>query len=299
LRVAVPDPGRFHGPPGIGLAWLHLARQGLDPPVAPARLIHLALHMPEDFLQGVSEDDLLPLGRLILEGRGVIEAWDLHALVAAVERARISVRAPFRLFNDLMAADWIPREVKREFCRGLLGCPPEAQRLKGRAESLHASIHADPERVLQYPMMWLELIRIDLRRSIPGLQRHAVRALAEVVGEPLRDVLAEFFLRHDPDPQSADAVTQGVLDLVRLHAEELGPDGVRSLLRKAIKAGSAVVRQAAYRVGAERFGPAFARPALKDNARMVRDWAGKLLARDAGRPGRKVSSRRRSSSTDE
>ena len=300
LRVGVPEPGRFHGPPGIGLAWLHLARQGLDPPVAPARLIHLALHMPRDFLQGVSEDDLLPLGRLILEGRGAIEAWDLHALIAAVDRARISVRAPFRLFNDLMAADWVPREVKREFCRGLLACPPEAQRLKERAESLHASIHADPERVLRYPMMWLELIRLDLRRWIPGLQRHAVRALAEDVGEPLRDVLAEFFLRPDPDPQSADAVTQGVLDLVRLHAEELGPDDVRSLLRKAIKAGSAVVRQAAYRVGAERFGPAFARPALKDNARMVRDWAGKLLARDAGKPGRKVSSRRRSSSpTDE
>ena len=27
-----PEPGSFHGPPGIGLAWLHLARQGLDPP---------------------------------------------------------------------------------------------------------------------------------------------------------------------------------------------------------------------------------------------------------------------------
>ena len=114
------------------------------------------------------------------------------------------------------------------------------------------------------------------------LQRHAVRTLAEDVGEPLRDVLAEFFLRPDRDPQSADAVTQGALDLVRLHAEELGPDEVRSLLRKAIKAGSAVVRQAAYRVGAERFGPAFARPALQDNARMVRDWAGKLLAQGRG-----------------
>ena len=127
LRVCVPEPGSFHGPPGIGLAWLHLARQGLDPPVAPARLIHLALHMPKDFFHAVAEDDLLPLGRLILEGRGAIEAWDLHALLAAVDRARISVRAPFRLFNDLMATDWITREVKREFCRGLLACSPEAE----------------------------------------------------------------------------------------------------------------------------------------------------------------------------
>jgi hypothetical protein len=299
LRVCVPEPGSFHGPPGIGLAWLHMVRQGLDPPVAPARLIHLALHMPKDFLQGVSEDDLLPLGRLILEGRGAIEAWDLHALIAAVDRARISVRAPFRLLNDLMAADWIPREVRQEFCRGLMACSPEDQRFKEHAAALQASINEDSECVFQYPLMWLELTRLDLRRWIPGLQRHAVRALAEDVGEPLRDVLAEFFLRPDRDPQSADAVTQGVLDLVRLHAEELGPDDVRSLLRKAIKAGSAVVRQAAYRVGADRFGPAFARPALQDKARMVRDWAGKLLARDAGKPDRKATTGRRSAPSGE
>ena len=292
LRSCVPEHGSFHGPPGIGLAWLHLAQQGLDPPVAPAQLIHLALHMPKDFFHAVAEDDLLPLGRLILEGRGAIEAWDLHALIAAADRARIVVRAPFRLFDGLMAADWIPGEVKREFCRGLLLCPPEAQRLKERAEALHAAIHADPECVLRYPMVWLELIGPDLGRWLPGLQRHAVRALAEDVGEPLRDVLAEFFLRPDRDPQSTDAVTLGALDLVRHHAEELGPDDVRPLLRQAIKRGSAVVRQAAYRIGAERFGPDFARPALHDNARLVRDWADKLLKRDPGKPGRKAVFRR-------
>lgn len=295
LRVCVPEPGSSHGPPGIGLAWLHLARQGLDPPVAPASLIQLALHMPNDFFHAVAEYDLLPLGRLILEGRGAIETWDLHALLAAVDRARISVRTPFRLFNDLMATDWIPREVKREFCRGLLACSPEASRLKERTEALHASIDADPERVLQYPMIWLELIHMNLGQWIPVLKRHAVRALAEDIGEPLGDVLAEFYLRPDRDPQGADAVTEDALDLVRLHAEELGPDKVRSLLRKAIKRGSAAVRQAAYRVGAERFGLDFARPALRNNARMVRDWAGKLLARDAGKAGRKANPRRRSS----
>ncbi len=295
LRVCVPEPGSFHGPPGIGLAWLHLARRGLDPPVAPDRLIHLALHMPKDFFHAVAEENLLPLGRLILEGRGAIEAWDLHALLAAVDRARISVRAPFRLFDDLMAEDWIDSGVKREFCRGLLACPPEARRLKERAEVLHAAIHADPERALQCPIMWLELIRLDLGQWLPGLQRHAVRALAEDVGEPLRDVLAEFFLRPNRDPQGADAVTQGALDLVRRHAEELGPDDVRPLLRQAIQRGSAIVRQAAYRIGAERFGPDFARPALRDNARVVRDWADKLLVRDTGKPGRKANLRRRSS----
>ena len=211
--------------------------------------------------------------------------------------AQISMRTPFRLFNDLMATDWIPREVKREFCRGLLVCSPEASRLKERTESLHASMDADPERVLQYPRIWQDLIQRGLGQRIPVLKRHAVRALAEDVGEPLGDVLAEFYLRPDWDPQGADAVTEGALDLVRHHAEELGPDEVRSLLRKAIKRGSAAVRQAAYRVGAERFGLAFARPARRDNARMIRDWAEKLLARGAGQAGRKANPRRRSSPT--
>jgi hypothetical protein len=194
-----------------------------------------------------------------------------------------------------MATDWIPREVKREFCRGLLACSPEAERLRERGDSLLASIRGDADRMLQTPLMWLELCRGGLPLMLPGLQRHAVRALAEDVGEPLRDVLAEFYLRPDRDPQGADAVTQGALDLVRHHAEELGPDDVRSLLRKAIKRGSAIVRQGAYRVGAERFGPDFARPALRDNARVVRDWADKLLMRDTVKPGRKASHRRRSS----
>ena len=295
LQVCAPEPGSFHGPPGIGLAWLHLARQGLDPPVAPASLIQLVSQMPEEFFQAVAEDDLLPLSRLILEGRGAIEAWDLHTLLAAVERARISARTPFRLFNDLMAADWIAREVKREFCRGLLACSPEASRLKERTEALRAAIDADHERVFEYPRIWLDLIQINLRQRLPVLQRHAVRALAEDIGDPLGDVLAEFHLRPDWDSQSADAVTEGALDLVRLHAEELGPDKVRSLVRKAIKRGSAAVRQTAYRVGAEQFGLAFARPARRDKARMVRDWADKLLARGTGKAGRKAKPRRRSS----
>src|SRR5271157_6314167 len=214
LRVCAPEPGSFHGPPGIGLAWLQLARQGLDPPVTPASLVHLALQMPQEFYDAVAEDDLLPLSRLILEGRGAIEAWDLHTLLAAVDRARISARTPFRLFNDLMATDWIPREVKREFCRGLLACSPESWRLKERTEALHASIDADPERVLEYPMIWQDLIHIGLGQRIPVLKRHAVRALAEDVGEPLGEVLAEFYLRPDRDPQGADAVTEGALDLV-------------------------------------------------------------------------------------
>ena len=95
LRICDPEPGSLHGPPGIGLAWLRLAQQGLDPPIETARLIHLALHTPRDFFQVVTADDLPPSPAcLILEGRGVIEAWDLHALLVAVDRGRICPRAP-------------------------------------------------------------------------------------------------------------------------------------------------------------------------------------------------------------
>lgn len=59
-------------------------------------LNHAALRLPYGFGPAVVEDGLLLLGRLILKGRGAIEAWDLHALIAAVDRARIFEQAPFR-----------------------------------------------------------------------------------------------------------------------------------------------------------------------------------------------------------
>ena len=78
------------------------------------------------------------------------------------------------------------------------------------------------------------------------------------------------FCGHTAIRQSTEAVSEGVLDLIGLHAEDLGPDAVQRLINKAIKHGLAPVRQAAYRIGAEQFGLDFARPALKDDG-LVRD----------------------------
>ncbi len=152
-----------------------------------------------------------------------------------------------------------------------------------RGEALRAPLPTGdgPARM---PRMYREIEMGGAGRWHPGLKRHAVRALVENLGGPLEDVIAEFFLKDHGDPQGTDAVSEGVLDLVRIHAEELGPEVVKRHLSRAIKKGSAAVRQAAYRLGLEQFGPAYARPALKDSARMVRDWAAKALSKATPKP---------------
>jgi hypothetical protein len=65
---------------------------------------------------------------------------------------------------------------------------------------------------------------------------------------------------------------------------------LRKLIGKAIKRVLAPVRQAAYRVGAEQFGLNFVRPALKEDAGVVRNWAAKLLKSGRLQPARKTRS---------
>jgi hypothetical protein len=217
-------------------------------------------------------------------------------VIAAVDRARIHVRAPFRLFNGLMTADWINADLKREFCRGLLGCAPEAERLRARRAALRSAMDADDEVFFRTPKAWLDLIDSGIGSRIPTLKRHAVFALVENLGEPLLDVVDEFFLKNQSGQAATEAVSEGVLDLIGLHATNLGPEVVRRLIGKAIKRGLAAVRQAAYRIGAEQFGLDFVRPALKDDAGMVRKWAAKLLETKKLQPARKTTSKQRSRS---
>ena len=280
-------------PPGTGLAWLHLSRAGVAPPVEPAELTHRALVDPEAFFKWIAEDDLVPLCRLVLEGADTIQAWDLHAIVADVLRANIHVRVPFRLFDSLMAADWITSELKREFCRGLLGCHAESQRLHERRAALKLALDADREKLIHSPKVWRDLTDWGIGSRLPVLTRHAVFALVENVGEPLLDVVGEFFLKNYGGKEATEAVSEGVLDLIGLHAEELGPEVVRKLIGKATKRGLAPVRLAAYRIGAEQFGLDFVRPALKDDAGIVRNWAARLLETKRLQPARKTMSKRR------
>ena len=147
------------------------------------------------------------------------------------------------------------------------------------------------------PKAWCDLTDWGIGSRLSTLKRHAVFALVENVGEPLSDVIREFFLKNYGDSAATEAVSEGILDLIGLHAEELGPEVVRKLIGKAIKRGLAPVRQAAYRIGAEQFGLAFVRPALKDDAGIVRNWAARLLKTKRLQPARKAASKRRSRSS--
>jgi hypothetical protein len=299
FQVYQPNPELPLLPPGIGLAWLALARAGLEPAIPPARLADLALHDPKFFFMGVEESDLPELSRLILQARPSIEAYDLHSLIAAVDRAQIHTRAPFRAFDSLLKHDWIPTKSKLEFCRGLLGCPHETELLRKWREGLRASFIADPDVLCLIPRCWGDVMDSGVGWRIPGLKRHAVTALVEELGEPLEPVIKEFLLLPCADQESENAVSMGVIDLIARNADALGETKVKSLLGKARKQGLAAVRQAAYRVGAERFGLQYARPALKDQAGMVRNWAAKALQSKTVRPARGYRSKDRSiSSTD-
>ncbi len=193
LTICDPGPGEPHGPPGVGLAWLYLSRQGIAPPIEPGRLAELALFMPQGFFRDVGLDDLLPLSRLVLENRHPLEAWDLHALIAVVAEARLHARAPFVLFDQLMSGDWIATDVKREFCRGVLFSIAEFERLRQKGAAFQAAFRSF-ETMSSYPSVYLDLMRGGVGAWHPGLLRHAVRALVESLGEPIEDVVSEFFL---------------------------------------------------------------------------------------------------------
>ncbi len=256
-------------------------------PVDTRELAQLALRFPDAFFRGVEDDDMVPLCRLILEALEPIDVSDLHALMAAVRRARPGDRTIFHLFKDLMNSGEIPREIKAEMCRGVLECPDAVRDMAERAAALHSDLAAKGPRT--DPLAYLAIESPIFYKFHASLKRHAVVALVEAVGEPLRDVIDAYFLKSTGDQTADIATTEGAIDLIRDHAGELEDDTVKRLLGRAIKSSWAPVREAAYRAGAERFGLDYARPALKDPTNQVRNWAQKYLA--AGKTKRAPRSR--------
>jgi hypothetical protein len=288
VQVGLPEPGELSAPPGLGACWLFLARQGIESPVETRRLAHVALHVPQDFFRGLDDTDVVPQCRLILDALQPIDAWDLHALLAAVDLSRLHERAIYHVFKDMMGSAEIPSEVKRELCRGILECPDAVERMAQRGKAVRAALGTD-EGWASTPLSYAGIDRVASHHIPGGLKRHAVVSLVRHAGEPLRDVLGAYFMKPDRNQLDAIAMTEGAVDLIREYAEELDDDSVRRLLSRASKDGLAPMRLAAYRAGAERFGRDYARPALKDPARLFRDWAGKYLS--AEKPNRRTRSK--------
>ena len=276
--------------PGLGASWLFLAGQDVECPVETRSLAHLALQCPEDFFRGVEDDGVVPLCRLILEALRPTDVFDLHAVMVAVASARRHDRSIFHVFKDIMSSDSIAPETKKAMCRGVLECPDEVRRMAERVAELRSDSRAKGSNVV--PSTYLAIESPVFYKFHGSLKRHAVVALVEHAGEPLRDVIDEYFLKAHGDQLSAIAMSEGAVDLIRAHGDDLDQDKVKRLLSRAIKLGLGPVRLAAYRAGAERFGLDYARPALKDSARMVRDWAGKYLS--ANKPKRRARSQSKS-----
>jgi hypothetical protein len=292
LEPENPDE-RMYAPIGTGLAWLALERDGLAPPIDAALLGEVALECPDHFFHEVAEDDMLPLCRLVLESKAPVEARHLHALFTALDRARLSGHVPFKNFDKLMAADWLTTEAKREFCRGVLHCQPETERLQKLREDLRASWLAELQRTKRLCLGWMHIDDVGRGWCLCGLNRHAVFALVHNLGEPLRAVIEEFLRPSNSRELEYESQTLGALDLIGRYAREFDPEELKPMLRKVIEKGLAPARHAAYRVGAEHLGIEFARPALRDEAGSIRRWAAKVLETKTVRPARKASARAR------
>ncbi|HEX7377492.1 MAG TPA: hypothetical protein VF278_10285 [Pirellulales bacterium] len=266
-------------PGGIGLAWLKLAEAGLGECVHPATMAELAVWHSEEFLDHLKLDEMADVIRLWLTALEQPTAWDVAATLVAANRATRHNLHTFRLFDSLMAADWLASDVKTVLCRALLECSPQKDQFDTRVREIKHSLKSG--KWLNVPALFVSLADYPLERQLPGLRRHAVRTLVLNLGAPPEEVIDEFFLwRQDAWPRSPDlaAVTEGVLELVDVFADRLGAERVKKLVSRALRQANSQVRLSAYRVGLAQFGVEYARRALKDDSRPVRKWAEKALS---------------------
>lgn len=123
----------------------------------------------------------------------------------------------------------------------------------------------------------------------PYFKRRALVALAQFGENPL--TLARTYLGASRN-FDADAVNQGVADLLREHRASLPEDATRELVEKGMSISSVPTRKAFYQLAADLFGPGCWERAAKDNAASIRKWAaekasGSESGRKRGRPKRR------------
>lgn len=114
-------------------------------------------------------------------------------------------------------------------------------------------------------------------------KRQALKALP-LLGEDAL-TLCETYLDSDRD-YTADSVNLGVADVLREHHATLPPAAVRNLIERGTRIGKVATRKGFYRLGADLIGPEYWERARADNAKSIRTWAIKQVAR-RDRQGRK------------
>jgi len=117
-------------------------------------------------------------------------------------------------------------------------------------------------------------------------RREALFALAGLGEEPL--ALCQHYLDSARGELHADAINQGVADVLAAYSQQMPLDEVRALVERGVAASSAPTRKAFYQLGADLFGEDFASRAADDPAKLVRDWAAKRAAGTPAGRGRKA-----------
>ncbi len=123
----------------------------------------------------------------------------------------------------------------------------------------------------------------------PGAyKREALFALPGLGEDPL--ALCQRYLDSARGEYYADAINQGVADVLAAYANQMPPEAVCALVEKGLQIGAVATRKAFYQVGGDLCGPDYLASAAQDPAKTIRDWAAKKTAA-ATRPTRRPRSK--------
>ena len=121
------------------------------------------------------------------------------------------------------------------------------------------------------------------------LKRRAVLELPQLGEDPLQ--VCQTYLESD-DGYTADAINQGVADVIRAYSPDLPREAVQALVERGIKIPKLTTRKAFFRLGADLFGPDYLTRAQADKTKSIRDWATKQTAGPPKRQRKKKGDRR-------
>ena len=121
-----------------------------------------------------------------------------------------------------------------------------------------------------------------------ALKRRAVLALTQLGEDALQ--ICQTYLDSD-DGYAADAINQGVADVIRVYSSDLPRDAVQALVEQGVKSHKLTTRKAFFKLGADLFGPEYLTRAQKDKTKSVRDWSTKQMAGTKAPSGRSKHTR--------